>query len=148
MWDHCSGTCRCILKAAFKQRTLLLDTMGKAKEISQEPKIADWHKSWSSLGAISKCLKPMSVKELYMNTCMNNPVIFMCIRWVYVYGRFLYARMNKIYNCKLLNMYVNNIKFNFNQPLEVEQLVFVPQLRKWRSVWKIIVLRELQAKKG
>ena len=37
----------------------LLDIMGKSKEISQDlrKKIVDLHKSGSSLGAISKCLK-------------------------------------------------------------------------------------------
>ena len=41
------------------QTSSLLDIMGKSKEISQDfrKKIVDLHKSDSSLGAISKCLK-------------------------------------------------------------------------------------------
>jgi transposase len=52
-------TCGCISKPTFKLSASLLDIMVKSKEISQDLRknIVDLHKSGSSLGAISKCLK-------------------------------------------------------------------------------------------
>ena len=52
-------TCGCISRPTFKLSASLLDIMGKSKQISQDlrKKIVDLHKSGSSLGAISKCLK-------------------------------------------------------------------------------------------
>jgi hypothetical protein len=52
------STCGCISRPTFKLGASLLDIMGKSKEISQhQKKMVDLHKSGSSLGAISKCLK-------------------------------------------------------------------------------------------
>uniref|UniRef100_A0AAZ3S5U5 Sleeping Beauty transposase HTH domain-containing protein n=1 Tax=Oncorhynchus tshawytscha TaxID=74940 RepID=A0AAZ3S5U5_ONCTS len=50
---------RPISRPSFKFSASLLDIMGKSKEISQDLRktIVDLHKSGSSLGAISKCLK-------------------------------------------------------------------------------------------
>ena len=52
-------TCGCISRPTFKLSASLLDIMGKSKQISQDlrKKIVHLHKSCSSLGAISKCLK-------------------------------------------------------------------------------------------
>uniref|UniRef100_A0AAZ3QG17 Transposase Tc1-like domain-containing protein n=1 Tax=Oncorhynchus tshawytscha TaxID=74940 RepID=A0AAZ3QG17_ONCTS len=52
-------TSGCISRPTFKLSASLLDIMGKSKEISQDLRknIVDFHKSGSSLGAISKCLK-------------------------------------------------------------------------------------------
>ena len=52
-------TCGCISRPTFKPSASLLDIMGKSKEISQDitKNIVDLHKSGSSLGAISKCLR-------------------------------------------------------------------------------------------
>ena len=61
------GTCGCISRPPFKLSASLLDIMGKSKEIHQDlrKKIVDLHKSGSSLGAISKCLK---VPRSYVQT--------------------------------------------------------------------------------
>ena len=52
-------TCGCISRPTFKLSASLLDIMGKSKEISQDLRnvFVELHKSGSSLGAISKCLK-------------------------------------------------------------------------------------------
>ena len=52
-------TCGCISRPTFKLSASLLDIMGKSKETSQDLRktIVDLHKSGSSLGATSKCLK-------------------------------------------------------------------------------------------
>ena len=52
-------TWRCISRPTFKLSASLLDIMGKSKEIRQDlrKKMVDFHKSGSSLGAISKRLK-------------------------------------------------------------------------------------------
>ena len=59
IWVNWRCTCGCISRPTFKLCASLLDIMGKWKEISQDlrNKIVDLHKSGSSLGAISKCLK-------------------------------------------------------------------------------------------
>ncbi|CDQ63909.1 unnamed protein product [Oncorhynchus mykiss] len=52
-------TCGCISRPTFKPRASLLAIMEKSKEISQNlrKKIVDLHRSGSSLGAMSECLK-------------------------------------------------------------------------------------------
>jgi hypothetical protein len=57
--DNWRCTCECISRPTFKLGASLLDDMGKSKEISQNLRkiIVHLHKSGSSLGAISKCLK-------------------------------------------------------------------------------------------
>ena len=59
IWVNWRCTCGYISRPTFKRSASLLFIMGKSKEISQEfrKKIVDLHKSGSSLGAISKCLK-------------------------------------------------------------------------------------------
>ena len=58
IWVNWRCTCECISRPTFKLSAYMLDIMGNSKEISQDiiKKIVD-HKSGSSLGAISKCLK-------------------------------------------------------------------------------------------
>ena len=59
IWVDWRCTCGCTSRLTFKLSASLLDIMGKSKEISQNlrNKIVDLHKSDSSLGAISKCMK-------------------------------------------------------------------------------------------
>ena len=59
IWVNWRCTCGCISRPTFKLSASLLDIIGKSKEISQDlrKKNVDLHKSGSSLGAISKCLK-------------------------------------------------------------------------------------------
>ena len=59
IWANWRWTYGCISRSTFKLSASLLGIMGKSKEISQDlrRKIVDLHKSGSSLGAISKCLK-------------------------------------------------------------------------------------------
>ena len=59
IWVNWRYTCGGISKPAFKLSASLLDIIGKSKEIRQHlrKEIVDLHKSGSSLGAISKCLK-------------------------------------------------------------------------------------------
>jgi hypothetical protein len=59
IWVNWRCTCGCIWRSTFKLSASLLDIMGESKEISQDlrKETVDLHKSGSSLGAISKCLK-------------------------------------------------------------------------------------------
>jgi transposase len=72
IWVNLRCNCGCISRTTFKLSASLLDIMGKSKEISQDlrKKIVDLHKSCSSLGAISKCLKVprSSVQTIVRNT--------------------------------------------------------------------------------
>ena len=59
IWINWWYTCGCISRPTFKLSASLLDIIGKSEEIRQDlrKRIVDLHKSGSSLGAISKCLK-------------------------------------------------------------------------------------------
>ena len=59
IWVKWRCTCGCISRPTFKLSASLLDIIGKSKEISQDlrKKSVDLHKSGSSLGAVTQCLK-------------------------------------------------------------------------------------------
>ena len=68
-------TCGCVSRPAFKLSASLLDIMGQSKEISQDlrKKMVDFHKSGSSLGAISTRLKvPRSSVQTIIHKCKHR----------------------------------------------------------------------------